>query len=297
MDGMLRLAALAAAGASMLAVAASAGGATSPGLIVFQATPAPGQQAQLFSIQPSGAGLKQLTKGTYPALDPAFSPAGLRIAFARFGVGIFVMKRNGTGLHRLTKNPRDAYPTWSPNGKTIAFVRPVGQKWRLYVMPSTGGKARQLKQTPPAGRPTWTKAGILVPTGGDLVAVDAEKGRVQKYYGANIDAIWGLNSVALSPAVSMLTYIGARASDPGDMECGEGACQRFGLFLENLKTKGKKPHLIAKDAGPAAFSPDGRRIAFATNGAIVLRSVTGDTTTTISTGDVVPTTGSPLAWR
>ena len=34
------------------------------------------------------------------------------------------MNIDGTGLHRLTTNGRDSYPTWSPDGKQVAFVRP-----------------------------------------------------------------------------------------------------------------------------------------------------------------------------
>ena len=41
--------------------------------------------------------------------------------------------------------------------------------------------------------------GLLIPSGGDLLRIDPTTGHVQKYYGAEIDAVWGMNSVALSP--------------------------------------------------------------------------------------------------
>jgi hypothetical protein len=281
----------------VLFVAAGGGTARGNSLIVFPASPGEGQAAQLYSILPTGEGLKQITTGANAALDPVFSPGGKRIAFQRFDVGLFTVNPDGSGLRRLTTNGRDAFPTWSPSGNQIAFVRPIGSKWRLYVMSPATRKLRRLGQAPPAGRPSWTKAGLLVPTGGDLVRVDPKNGRVLKYYDASIDAIWGLNSVTISPTISQLTYVGARASDPGDMECGEGACQRFGLFGESLTAKKKRPKLLVKDAGPAVFSPDGRQMAFVAGGSLVLRSATSSRQTSLATPSVTPVTTGPPAWR
>jgi hypothetical protein len=292
MIGMASLARLAALVAAVALATAPAAGA----VIVFSATPTGSQTDQLFSVDPAGSGLKQLTTGANPAFGPALSPSGKRVVFQRFNVGIFTMNVDGSGLHRLTTNGRDSYPAWSPDGKNIAFVRPLGLTWRVYVVPSSGGALRRLGQAPPAGRPSWTKAGLLIPSGGDLLKIDPATGRVLKYYGANIDAIWGLTSVALSPALSLLTFVGARAPEPGDLECGEGPCQRFGLFLENLTTKGKKPHLIVKDTGPAAFSPSGTQIVFAAGGKLMLRSVASGAMQTIPTEGAYPTNTAPPAW-
>jgi Tol biopolymer transport system component len=247
-------------------------------------------------VQPSGAGLRQLTTGTNAALNPAFSHGGTRLAFTRFGNGIFTINIDGSRLRRLTTNSRDAFPTWSLNGKTIAFVRPVGSAWRLFVVPSTGGKPRMLGASPSPGRPSWTKDGLLIPTAGDLLRVDTGTGRVLKYYGANFDAVWGLNSVAVSPGVTRITYVGTRDPIPGDMECGDGPCQRYGLFLSNLKGKQRKPRLIVKDAGPAIFSPDGTRIAYVAADALVLRSLNSGGTTAVSTPGAIPQPQGPPAW-
>jgi Tol biopolymer transport system component len=283
--------------ASVAAAAATAGASAQGPWIFFSADPPGVNVEQLFRIHPAGDGLQQLTTGAYSSIAPAISPNGKRIAFARLGVGILTMNTDGTGLRRLTTNGRDSFPAWSPDGAHIAFIRPFKTEWRVNTMSSSGAAERRLPQAPPSGRPSWTPAGLLIPSGGDLLKVDSTTGHVQKYYDAEIDAIWGLNSVTLSPSRSTIAFVGARAAEPGDKECGEGPCQRFGLFKESLLTKIKKPQKITDDTGPAGFSPSGTQLAFVAHGGLVLWPLAGGTSTTIPTGDVTPTVSAPPAWQ
>ena len=293
---MLSLASIAVAVVLASAAAVAAGATAQARWIVFSATPPAQHTDQLFRIHPSGDGLQQITTGQYSSIAPAFSADGKRIAFARTGVGILTMNVDGTGLRRLTTNGRDSFPTWSPDGKEIAFVRPLKAAWTVHVMSSSGAVQRRLRLAPPSGRPSWTPAGLLIPSGGDLLKIDPTTGHVLKYYGVQIDAIWGLNSVALSPDRSMLTYVGARNAEPGDKECGEGPCQRFALYKENV-VKNKNPQRVVKDAGPATFSPNGRQLVFVSNGGLVLWSLATSTPQPVSTGDVYPTVAAPPAWQ
>ena len=266
--------------------------------IVFSAVPSGQHVDQLFRIRSSGAGLERVTKGQYPSIAPAFSPNGTRIAFARAGVGIVTMDVNGKALRRLTRNGRDSFPAWSPDGKQIAFVRPQKAAWSLYVMSSSGGPQRRLPKAPPSGRPTWSVGGLLIPSGGDLLKVDPANGHVLKYFGATIDAVWGMNTVSLSHDDSSLTYIGARAPEPGDKECGEGPCQRFALYKENVLTKNKKPRLVSENVGPATFSPDGRQLAFvARNTKLQLWTLATGRSKTLSLGPNYATVAAAPAWQ
>ena len=273
------------------------GAAAQSSWLVFSGT-APGVTVtQLFRIQTSGEGLEQITNGYLPALAPAFSPNGKKIAFARTGSGLFVMNPDGSGLKRLTNNPRDTYPAWSPTGTQIAFVRPYNKFWRIFVMPATGGPQHRLAKAPPAGRPSWLKAGLLLPSGGDLLRIDPATGRPTKYYGVDIDVVYGLNSVAVAPNASSLTYVGTRTPDPGDQACGEGApCQRFALFSEPIR-KNARPKLVIKDGGPSAFSPDGKKIAFSSKNALVIKTLASGASTTVDTGDALPGIATPAAWQ
>ena len=284
-------------------IAASAASAQSqrpaaqPQWLVFSARVAGGfSTEQLFRISLAGTGLKQLTTGTAPAEAPAVSPDGTRIAFARLGDGLFSMDVNGTGVRRLTGNARDGFPAWSPDGTRIAFLRPTVKGWELHVMSASGADERRLPQAPRAGRPTWTKLGLVIPTEGDLAKVNGLTGQVQKRFDAFIDVFVGMTATAVAPDLSRIAFVGSRPSDPGDKDCGEGVpCPRFALYLQNLSTH-KDPTLLVRDTGPGAFSPDGKTLAYVVHEHIVLRDVVTGAVTIVKTGKASPTTSTPPAW-
>ena len=58
-----------------------------------------------------------------------------------------------------------------------------------------------------------------------------------------------------------------------------------------------KPKKLTDDAGPAAYSPDGKTLVFASKNALVLRPVAGGTSTTIATGDALPVLAAAPAWQ
>jgi TolB protein len=76
------------------------------------------EKSQIFTINPGGAGLTQLTtQGNNE--DPSFSPDGRFITFSsdRDGVkGIYLMRANGESQKRITPKKLRAFsPRWSPN--------------------------------------------------------------------------------------------------------------------------------------------------------------------------------------
>jgi Tol biopolymer transport system component len=251
---------------------------------------------QLIRVQTNGQGLKQITTGSKPATQPAFSPDGRTLAFARLGSGIFRMSIDGTGLRRLTSGARDIYPVWSPDGKRIAFLRPFRTEWRLYVMSPSGSGVRRLPLAPPAGRPTWTANGksILIPSAADIVRVDSRTGRIQKYYGLTLD-IQTTQTATVSPNGLIVAYLGPRVST-GPEDCGEGPCPQFALYLARVPAP-HRPRRIVNDSGAAGWSPDGKSLTYVHLDALTLRVVASGATRTVGTGAHVAVGDSPPAWQ
>jgi TolB protein len=91
----------------------------------------------IFAMDADGGHLRQITQvGANPSIAqpyqdtaPTWSPNGKRIAYVRVRVSdertaIFIIRRNGTGAHRITPWRLDAgQMDWSPNGRWIAFIR------------------------------------------------------------------------------------------------------------------------------------------------------------------------------
>lgn len=285
-----------------VAVAVTAGqaasGAPSPARwIVFAAHPnGAAGESQLMRIQTNGEGLRQITTGGRPATEPAFSPDGKRIVFARLGSGIFRMNLDGTGLRRVTSGARDIYPVWSPDGKRIAFLRPFRSEWRLYVVSPTGAGERRLPQAPPAGRPTWTRnsKSILIPSAADLVQVDSLTGKIQKYLGLTLD-IQTTQTATVSPDGRTVAYIGPRPST-GPADCGEGRCPQYALYTAGVPVP-HRPRRLVNDTGPAGWSPDGRTLVYVHRGALTLRTVGSGATRTIATEPHIAAGDSPPAWQ
>jgi hypothetical protein len=75
------------------------------------------------------AGLDGFTSYT----DPAWSPAGRRLALVADGDRIVVMDADGSGGRVIATGTS---PTWSPDGTRIAFTGAYGQ---VYTVASTGG--------------------------------------------------------------------------------------------------------------------------------------------------------------
>ncbi len=277
-----------------LAAAHVAAGVSSPTRwIVFSATPEGLHSAQLFRVQTTGGGLEQITTGSSGATDPAFSPDGKRIVFARLSSGIFVINLDGGGLHRLTAGARDQFPVWSPDGKHVAFMRLYKNAWRLYVMNPSGRAQRRLALAPPGGRPSWTadSKSIFIPVQGALEKVEARTGRAQKRIRVSID-LGTSHAATLSPNSRRVAFVGPRLST---INCGDVSCSLFALYVADLPSGRRR--LVAIDTGPAGWSPDGRTLVFVYRGALSLWPVAGGTRTTITTGTNVAAGDSPPAWQ
>lgn len=112
----------------------------------------------VFTMNPDGTNVTQLTDTTGVSGDAAWSPDGSLIAFdvdrgdPEHAQGIYLMKPDGTGLEQVTTGPRgyqgDFQPRFSPDGSRLVFARYRGQgateQAALYVVRLDGSGLRRL---------------------------------------------------------------------------------------------------------------------------------------------------------
>lgn len=104
----------------------------------------------LFVVSADGIGATKITDNTSDTA-PAPSPDGSKVAFmslTREGAGnyeIYIMNSDGQNVVRLTNNSaNDGLPTWSPDGRTIAFVSDRDGTWGVWAMNPDGSNQRKL---------------------------------------------------------------------------------------------------------------------------------------------------------
>ncbi|MGF1559780.1 MAG: prolyl oligopeptidase family serine peptidase [Flavobacteriaceae bacterium] len=160
-------------------------------------------RTHLYVLTPGDTVPVQLTSGDFDDSNPVWSPDGTKIAFvsnrtedpdANADTNIWVVsadnKDRGKTLTQVTTNPyQDDSPTWSPDGKSIAYktVTRGDILWyageRLALSPATGGKTEILTASLDRNisRPKFSEDGksiyfLLEENGSNVLASISSKG-------------------------------------------------------------------------------------------------------------------------
>lgn len=105
-----------------------------------------GGTPQIYIMDVDGSNLTRVTRqGTYNA-SPRWSPRGEKIVFMcqSGGFQICLMNPDGSGLQQLTSAGRNEEPTWSPDGRHIAFTSTRTGQREVFVMHADGSEQRRL---------------------------------------------------------------------------------------------------------------------------------------------------------
>jgi TolB protein len=142
----------------------------------------------LYVVGADGGGLRAIVEPTVdgPA-EPAVSPDGTKIAYALGKEGqarlhVIEIDTGNDAVIALDASASDQRPTWSPDGRSLAFERYRGETYRLAVAPVAGGPAIELGPTQPRR------------SGGSGVSFSPDGARIVAFYDAD-DSSWVLDPV------------------------------------------------------------------------------------------------------
>jgi dipeptidyl aminopeptidase/acylaminoacyl peptidase len=170
--------------------------------LVFESARGTFGESDVWAMGADGRGQTRLTDSPGFDGDPSWSPDARRIAFTSMRDGnreIYVMEATGADQRRLTftgggvsdtdVEAVDQNPSWSPDGRRIAFDSTRDGQLEVYVMDADGSNQRRLTTSPALDAiPVWSPDGrqILFTSnraGRDrrgLYAISADGGAVRR---------------------------------------------------------------------------------------------------------------------
>jgi Tol biopolymer transport system component len=214
----------------------------------------------IYTMNPDGTEVTNLTNSPSRVLGPAWSPDGQRLAFWRLDLStgsrdIYMMDKDGTNEQHIGEGEE---PAWSPDGRKIAFSSQRDGDHDIYVSDTDGTNVVQLTD-----EPSWADFDDTSPAWsplGDKIAFMSERSGWEAIWLTNPDGsaqtqltfpVFGNHDLdpAWSPDGKRLTF--RRGGDPGS-----------GIWVIDEDGSDETRLSSGYDVEPA-WSPDGTGIVFA----------------------------------
>ena len=115
------------------------------------------QDYSLWGMNGDGSDIVKV-EGAGRASEPAISPDGVKLAFYHWTDGLHIWDSDKETLTRIVDNSESSFPTWSPNGKQLAYTDLYGQP-QVYLVNQDGSDNHPLT---PGLRPNWSLKGGFI---------------------------------------------------------------------------------------------------------------------------------------
>ena len=177
---------------------------------------------------------------------PTWSPNGRKIAFVRSGQ-LYVMNTDGSGEQNLTNSATGAGdPAWSPDGRRIAFMRGDALGWDIYIMNADGNGQRRLARNALLAAPAWSPDGRKI-------AFVARRAGINELYVVDADGSGERKLTSASLATPAWSPDGRKLA----------FVRGFDVYVTNVDGTGQRnlTRSPEREFGPL-WSPAGQRIVF-----------------------------------
>jgi Tol biopolymer transport system component len=236
------------------------------------------RNGDLYLVRGARPGSRRLTRGAGIALPPVWSPDGAKIAYLGGGgrfLDLFVVDIRAERSRRLGRRvvgrqtlPYPGRPTWSPNGRRIAFVRAIREgidRHQLRVVDVHTGREHRL--TAPDGfdaEPSWAPDGTRI-----------------SFTRYNRWGAFGLRVLDLR--LRRLRHLAKGANAPAWSPDGTRIAFKRDYSIYVVDARGGRARVLSGRGfgggssfrDPPVWSPDGRRIAVVHRGEIYSVQVDG----------------------
>jgi Tol biopolymer transport system component len=282
--------------AALMLAAASAGSEVRPRWIVFAGAPENGTQPTQLFRIRVDGSGLQQLTNGRPATAPSFSPDGKRIAYARFNAGISVVSVDGRGRHRVTRGSGDAFPVWSPDGKRIAFLRPAERAARGYRVYLMDANGGHQHLLTHA---PWPAGRPSWTADSRRLVIPVARGEVGRLY--EVSSTSGRVLERLPLTFDETNGLAPPTLSPDGrtvvfVGCRDPACEQVGLYEARLPAG--RPRLLEQAPPvPAGWSADGRTLALPHGYGVELWPLGGGTPVVLSTGTNAVVGEAPPAWQ